>query len=140
MRDNPESRMWQKLREAMRGRWLSQRHEDGRVGPGVPDVSFVMARRLDGYNHQTGWLELKSVPEWTGVIPHLTGEQMDWMRFQHNAGIPVFLLVEVRNTKTWGWWHGASIDKFLDEVGIEQADFYGTDLDAAMWLARITKI
>jgi hypothetical protein len=64
-------------------------HENGLVGPGTPDLSFVFRA-----NHETGWLELKA-ERYTGesVKFHIRPAQIDWIR-AHRDYVPVFILCQ----------------------------------------------
>lgn len=77
------------LSDAMKGSWDLTWHEDGRVNPGVPDLSFVM--KGDGY--ETGWIELKAVfdtePPFAWALEQ---SQHSWI-MKHLGRIPIFILV-----------------------------------------------
>lgn len=100
--------MWERLRTAMAVNWCAQRHEDGRMGPGVPDVSFVL---LPVNHHETGWIELKQTDQKRKDRPirHFTKAQEQWLLEQHRLGVPVFLLLYITSIATWLWFHGEAI-------------------------------
>jgi hypothetical protein len=79
-----------RLSRGMGDRWRLTWHEDGRVNPGVPDLSFVMN---DG-NYETGWLELKVAKlrnsKWEVKIEP---GQHQWMEL-HAGLVPAYFLVE----------------------------------------------
>ena len=103
--------MWQHLRLTLGANWRPQRHEDRQIGPGVPDVSFVM-RRLRPC--ETGWLELKRVnklDDKNNVIGHFTSAQEQWLLEHFGLGIPVFLLLLSDADNLWLWFEGDNIGR-----------------------------
>lgn len=105
-----ESDLWEHVREGMRSRWHAQRHED-KHSKGIPDVSYAMRRKTDG------WVEMKFLPEyptvsrhksekpWDFKLDHFTPEQRNWMnlRDDHSAG-RIFLLARLGTSHIiWQW-------------------------------------
>lgn len=96
----PEMRLRHGLQRAMEGRWLLTWHEDGAIGPGVPDASYVMNKIMTDpqANYETGWLELKA-RFWPGKSFTIKVEQSQhqWIR-EHHERIPVHFLIQVVDT------------------------------------------
>lgn len=102
-----EDKLWEDIRDGMATRWHAQRHED-KYSKGIPDVSFGIAKRTDG------WVELKFLPRlptfsdkpWDFRLDHFTPEQRNWaeMRTKHGPG-RVFLLCRFGSELTviWNW-------------------------------------
>jgi len=135
---DPEQQLWDDIRGAMVGRWHAQRHED-RYSTGIPDVSFGIGRRSDG------WVELKYLPKWPASrmacnkpwdfsYDHFTAEQRNWMslRARHGTG-RVFLICRFGDTCTlvWNW---ARIEKLL---GVAPLDKVVKAASAQWWHAPI---
>lgn len=85
------------LAKVMLGKWTLTWHEDGRVNPGVPDISYVMSAG----NYETGWLELKaptvtrakSGSESTTRIG-IRADQRQWILMHHHK-VPVHILAQI---------------------------------------------
>lgn len=99
-----------KLSKAMRNKWRLTWHEDREIGPGVPDLSYVM---VAPGQHQTGWLELKAIKD-PGENPFkfkIEPSQHEW--FNDHAGlIPAHFLVEVGSRS---YLVGGAMHEMLDE-------------------------
>lgn len=101
-----EANLWERTRDGMIGRWHAQRHED-KHSKGIPDVSYGIARRGDG------WIELKYLDRyptkpgpWDFKLDHFTPEQRNWLssRAKHGTG-RVFIMAQFgdRLTAIWQW-------------------------------------
>lgn len=90
---DPEMELRHNLAKAMRGKWRLTWHEDREIGPGVPDLSYVI---LNPGRHQTGWIELKAIRDPGGSPFKLKIEpsQHNWMN-DHMELVPVHFLVGV---------------------------------------------
>jgi len=90
---DPELGLRHDLSRGMMGSWRLTWHEDGSIGPGVPDASFVM---LGPQKHQTGWLELKAIrtPKQATFRFKIEPSQHQWFA-DHVGLIPVYFLVAV---------------------------------------------
>jgi hypothetical protein len=87
--DKAELEFRRDLSTALMGRWRLTWHEDGSIGPGVPDCSFVML----GGKCETGWLELKATFLDSGPYKFkLEPSQHVWIT-AHLDLIPVYLLL-----------------------------------------------
>lgn len=92
-----EKNLWTNIRTGMGSRWIACRHEDS-VTPGVPDVSYTIAR---GSSAVTGWIELKDVPAWPKDpsvplrVDHFTSEQRIWIRQRGRVGGLCWILIRV---------------------------------------------
>ena len=103
-----ESDMWGALRSHIGGAWRPQRHESHGMGPGIPDLSFVMR----GKEYETGWLELKLVEklkETGNDIRHFTKAQEQWLLEHALLGVPALLLLHEASTGEWFWFSGSDI-------------------------------
>jgi hypothetical protein len=84
----------------MHGNWTLTWHEDGRVNPGVPDISYVMSNG----NYETGWLELK-VPTFrpmklgseAAIKIGIRADQRQWILTHHHK-VPVHILIQIGET------------------------------------------
>lgn len=87
--------------------WRPQRHESHEMGPGIPDLSFVMR----GGEFETGWMELKVVKKLGGKIAHFKKAQEQWLLEHHRLGVPTFLLIYSIKEDDWYWFQGEAIGK-----------------------------
>ena len=88
----PELEFRHDVDKYMSGLWTLTWHENGLVGPGTPDGSYVM----NGGFYETGWLELKAIRPPTspnaGLKFTLEPSQHRWIR-DHHERVPVHLLL-----------------------------------------------
>ena len=113
-----------RLRDGMRGRWLLTWHEDGRVNPGVPDVSYVITDKVYNIRHETGWLELKVAKEGTVQVEPA---QHQWMRL-HAGLVPAHFLIE--HNDRWFLVDGV-MSAHLDHIiaGVQSKSMVAGDFD-----------
>lgn len=89
----PESKLWQRMKDNLAGKWDAQRHED-KSAIGVPDVSF-------GARGVQGWIELKSWPEMKCsfndkvYFKKLKKTQRQWLKRRHRNGKRCFAFIQV---------------------------------------------
>lgn len=103
-----ESEMWAALRDYVGGAWCAQRHESHAMGPGIPDLSFVMR----GGQYETGWIELKRVSKLgpnDNNIKHFIKAQEQWLLEQTLLGVPAILSLHEASTGEWFWFSGSDI-------------------------------
>lgn len=129
------------LSAAMRGSWDLTWHEDGRVNPGVPDLSFVMKNGP----FETGWIELKAVFNTTPPFTwKLEQSQYQWMK-QHEGRIPILILVAA-GERCWLFNHDARFTfqkpitdiSWLEVASIVACDFKDIRASLAPWLRDLT--
>lgn len=74
--------------KGLMGLWLPTIHVENHLNPGVPDLSYVMLKS----DRETGWLELKVVPDENLLHFHIEPGQHTWMR-QHSERVPAHFLL-----------------------------------------------
>jgi hypothetical protein len=100
-----EAKLWEILRNGMRGRWHAVRIEDC-LSEGVPDVSY-------GIPSAQGWIELKVLyafpkrPDTKVKVDHWTSEQKLWMRSRGSISGDVWLFIAVDLEFFLFWWDRA---------------------------------
>lgn len=97
------------LVDAMGGTWTPTIHVESHLNPGVPDLSYVMTKS----GCETGWLELKALPDSKMVTIKVERSQHQWMA-AHAHRIPAHFLILV------GEWcylvHGRQHRKLVDAL------------------------
>lgn len=103
-----EQKMWDRLRDAMQGRWTYERIEN-KVTKGTPDVAFSMEGKR-------GWIELKVLEAWPRKrqlpvrIPHFTREQKRFLSLHHrNGGGGCFFFLLVSETNEYLLFSGSRV-------------------------------
>jgi len=102
-----EADLWDRTRDGMGPRWHAQRHED-KHSKGIPDVSYGIARRAEG------WIELKFLKRYPIKVEepfdfkldHFIPEQRNWLTLRRRHGLGrVFLMCQFGDTLTaiWDW-------------------------------------
>lgn len=126
----PEQIMWTKFERMTRSRLLCQRHED-RLSPDIPDVSYV-----DRANGVCGWVELKTIEAWsasTTRIRHLRPGQVNWLRARGILGSAAYMLLWVRHSDEWLWFHGADVTHAMAEHGMATEEWRSLSKAPAFW-------
>jgi hypothetical protein len=110
-----EQSMWHRIKDKYGhvGHW--QRIENV-IDKGVPDINFCVA----GIE---GWIELKEIPHWprskyTPVKFRWEKEQRFWARKRGAAGGNVWLLLRVKESKSWllFWWEDIQDSEFGESL------------------------
>lgn len=108
-----EAQLWDKVRNAMGGRWHAQRHED-KHSKGIADVSYGVAGA-------DGWIELKVVERfetnpdgmWDFSLHKFPPEQRNWLRQRAKFGSGRVFLMSSFGDKLILMWRWSDLQPLL---------------------------